>query len=135
MIPLFDHSDIVKRWAEPRLNTVIAEPAYGMGLVNRAGQLCTAAIYNAYEARNVELTYVGTLLPGIARMVFSYAFNHLECLRISVTVPADHVEHLDQAQRWGWVIEGRKRNYYGEGQDAVILGMLREECWILRHGS
>jgi hypothetical protein len=39
-------------------------------------------------------------------------------------------DHIGQALRWGWKIEGRKRDFYDD-DNAIIMGMTRAECRFL----
>jgi hypothetical protein len=41
-------------------------------------------------------------------------------------------DHIRRAMRWGFRIEGRKRDQYGEGDNAIIMEMVRAECRFLR---
>jgi len=123
----------VKAWASHKLGTYFREPCVALGLVNRAGRLVGAVIFNDYEHRNVEMTMIGgpgIFFKGMAREVFGYAFDELGCNRISITIPERDHAKIKQARRWGWEIEGRKRCYYDE-DNAIILGMVRAECRFL----
>ena len=117
----------VLAWASHRLGTPFREPCIALGVVGREGRLIGAIVYNDYDARNVEMTAVGVFRRDAAREIFSVAFDELQCRRISLTVPAKHEHTIRKAQKWGWEIEGLKRNYY-DNDDAVIMGMTREEC-------
>lgn len=125
--------DEVLAWASHRLGTTFREPCAALGVLNREGRLIGAVIYNDFDARNIEMTAVG---PGafrrdVSRDIFAFAFDELGCRRISLTVPETHSDIIRRAMKWGWVIEGRKRDYY-DNDDAIILGMTRAECRFLK---
>jgi hypothetical protein len=126
-------SPLVAAWAGHRLGTTFKEPYHALGVMKN-GRLAGAVIFNDYEARNVEMTLVGpnAFTRGVAREIFGYAFNELDCLRITVTIPEKHTGTCMKALRWGWIPEGRKRDYYGANEHAIIFGMLKDECRFLR---
>lgn len=129
-----DASGEVLAWAAHQLRIEgFREPSYAMGVVDRKGNLIGAAVYNDFDARNVELTLVGghAFRRHATAEIFRHAFVELGCRRISLTIPEQSVETIRHAMKWGWVIEGRKRDYYDDG-DAIILGMKRAECRFLK---
>lgn len=129
-----DASEPVLKWAAHQLGIGgFREPSYALGIVDRRGSLIGAAVFNDFDARNVELTLVGghAFRRYAAREVFWHAFVTLNCRRISLTVPENRPDTIGRAMKWGWVIEGRKRAYYDDC-DAIILGMTRDECRFLR---
>jgi RimJ/RimL family protein N-acetyltransferase len=125
--------DEVKAWASHRLNTQFREPCLALGVLNNGGHLVGAAIFNDFEERNVEVSLVGpgVFYRGVAKELFHYAFDELGCWRISLTIHEKNKAHLKLADKFGWKVEGRKRNYYGHDH-AIIMGMLRHECKLLR---
>jgi hypothetical protein len=130
---LIDAKTEVLAWASHRLGATFREPCFAVGILNSKGRLAGAVIVNDYDARNIEMTMVG---PGAFRLhavraIFAYAFDELKCRRISVTVPEKNIGTIRLAQKCGWVIEGRKRDYY-DNDHAIILGMTRDECRFLK---
>jgi len=132
---LYHNSADVKAWLGNQLGLTFVEPCYAIGVINHKGLLTAAAVYTCYEERNVELSVAGRIGRHAAVDIFYYAFNRLGCRRISATVHEKKQDVIRQAIGMGWKIEGRKREYYGEGEDAIILGMLRSECRVLQRGD
>lgn len=127
---LLDSSEFVRHWAAIQLGTTFVDPCFAIGVLNRRGHLVGAVIYNAYEFRNVEATAVGKFGRYATAEICAYAFDRLDCLRISLTIPERNPRLIKMLMRMGFEIEGLKREYYGEGEHAIILGMLRQECKI-----
>lgn len=129
-------SPLVAAWAGHKLGTAFREPFTALGVMKN-GKLAGAVIFNDYDARNVEMTMVGphAFTKDVVRELFSYAFDELGCLRISVTIPEKNLENCKKALRWGWIPEGRKRDYYAVNEHAVIFGMTRDECRFLRRSN
>jgi len=132
---LFNASEEVRGWAGAKMGLVFVEPCYAIGILNRKGELVGAAIYNGYEQRNVEATIVGKFGRHAAAACFSYAYDHLGCRRISTTVHERNERALKVVQGLGGKIEGRKRHFYDDGADAIILGILKEDCKVLSHAK
>lgn len=66
-----------------------------------------------------------------ARAVFGYAFEHKGVTRINAVVPAWNVPVQILCLKFGFRIEGTMRCGADDGSDAILFGMLRQECrWI-----
>ena len=131
---IYNASKEVAVWAGHKLGTDFRSPFFALGILDKHGHLVGAVIYNDFEFSNVEMTIIwpeGFGFRHVAKEVFAYAFDHLNCRRISLTIPEKHTETIRHAQKWGWQIEGIKRDYYSDDH-AVILGLLKADCRILR---
>lgn len=65
------------------------------------------------------------------RMVFAYPFLQLEFRRVTSLVSEHNEASLKFCRHFGWKEEGRMREAGLNGEDLIILGMLRRECrWI-----
>jgi RimJ/RimL family protein N-acetyltransferase len=97
--------------------------------------LIAGVVYNWYRQANIEMT-IASISPRwcasrILRGLFSYPFEQIGCRR--VTAVTEHTDLSVRAflRRLGFTEEGVMRHSYLNGNDAVIHGMLREECrWI-----
>jgi RimJ/RimL family protein N-acetyltransferase len=63
--------------------------------------------------------------PGFVRSIGRYVFDQLECERLSMWTDQPRVVAL--AERLGAQFEGVKRNGFGKGRDATLIGVLRED--------
>jgi RimJ/RimL family protein N-acetyltransferase len=135
ILPLIRNaSKEVLEWASHQMGCSFTEPmCRGFGITDRHGALIGAAIWSSYQHKNVELSCVGAgaFRAGACRELARFAFDELECERISFTVRASDEYTLKVAMKFGWRVEGRKRRYFADC-DAIILGMLRSECPFLR---
>src|SRR3990167_1276757 len=137
---LFGDDERVAKWAARNLglcrmgafNAGFVRPFVAVG-VTRDKELIGAAIFNNYDGSDVSLTVVGrgVMFRGVFRALAFYAFDQLMCERVSATVRVENVRMLNIAERLGFKREGLIRKKYGDA-DAVILGLLKEECkkWI-----
>jgi len=128
---IVEPKDAILGWAGAYFGTAFLEPCSALGILDRHGKIVGAAVYNCQEARNIELTVVAkhVLTPNVVRAIYRIAFDpdQYNARRISLTVRAKRADLVCKLQRWGYVIEGMKRDYYDDDH-AIIMGMLREEC-------
>lgn len=69
--------------------------------------------------------------PERCRAAFDFVFNTLKRERVTCETPVSHRMMCRVNDHLGFVREGIKRAAADDGGDAVIFGMLREECrWI-----
>ena len=62
------------------------------------------------------------------RVAGDYSFNQLGVQRVTARTRADKGKVISVMIHAGFRVEGRARRYYPGGCDAVIFGMLKEEC-------
>lgn len=68
---------------------------------------------------------------GFIEKAFDYPFNQLGVKRFVVRVEETNREAFELDKRLGFVEEGRLREASPDGNDIIILGMLRRECrWL-----
>src|SRR5262245_13946334 len=91
----------VRQWASQRLRTHFRDPCFAMGILDSAGNLIGAAIYNDYDQSNVELTMVGKFPRHAVGAIFTYGFDYLHCRRMSLTVPEGNQRLLKLCLRAG----------------------------------
>lgn len=101
-------------------------PPYTCLGIERDGQIIAGAVFNCFTGNDIAVTVAGGPFQlGFIRSVGRYVFEQLGCLRLSITTA--HPKVIDIATRLGAQTEGRKRNHFGKGRDATILGILRED--------
>ena len=69
----------------------------------------------------------------ILKQIFGLAFDALHCRRLNALICADNRASISLSERCGFVCEGRMRNYFDDGADALIFGMLRSECKFINN--
>lgn len=102
--------------------------------ITKGDNIIASVLYTRYRWPDLEMhMYSSTpkwCNKRVLKAMFSYPFKQLNCRRVTaVTDPANPaVCHF--LERLGFKEEGRQRHGLPNG-DALLLGMLREECkWV-----
>jgi hypothetical protein len=110
-----------------RNGRVIIPPFTAMG-VERNGEIVAGAIFRNFNGSDIDVLVVGEVAaftPLFVRSIGRYVFDQLGCCRLSMTT--NQIRVVELAQRLGAKVEGLKRDGFGPGNDAVLLGVLRSE--------
>lgn len=120
------------RLAETRLDCRFHAPFAVLAIEDRANVLRGAVILNDYCDRNIELTCVGSgaFTRNICEKLAHLVFQVNGCHRITIRTRKSNANLIRMALRWGWKVEGILRRWYGN-DDAVVMGMVREDCRLL----
>lgn len=107
-------------------------PSRSVGIVHGA-TLVAGVVYHDYRPQHgdCQITIAATSPRWAGRetiaYLLQYPFLELGCRRISTTVRSDNARALDMNVRLGFVIEGRRRHFFGPGIDCIEFGWLRSE--------
>lgn len=66
--------------------------------------------------------------PGIARGIATYLFGHRKFRRLTFSIHPKNKRSRSLVERLGAKLEGRKRRGYDGHRNALIYGLLPEEC-------
>lgn len=99
------------------------------------GEIKGVAIFNNYEESNIELSIIVDTPKAcnrpILRAIFSYPFEQLGLNRVTVRTRAKSKATRKLIRRLGFTPEGRSRRFFKDNDDAMIYGMVREQCrWL-----
>ncbi len=104
------------------------------------GTLLGACLFNNYRHPGIEAT-IATISPRwctrtILSRIFSYPFRQLRCTRLTAITEVMNQPARAFLCRLGFQEEGTLRKAFPGGKDAVIHGMLAEECrWLTAEES
>ena len=113
----------------------VPEECRWIGSVTDDMQIMGVVVYSRWTKHNCEMS-VASVTPrfmtrAFLKVVFGYPFNELGMARVTAVVEADNHKALDMNRGLGFKDEGILRNWYGEGRDGVVMGMLKDECkWL-----
>jgi hypothetical protein len=115
----------VARFVGERCGTIICPPYTAMG-IERDGKINVGMVFNCFTGNDISVTVAGgPFNRELLAAAGQYVFGQIGCLRVTVTTEQPKV--IEIAQRLGAAVEGLKRNHFGEGRDATLLGILRED--------
>lgn len=123
-------------WAEERITDNQFRPdARAIG-VERDGTLCGVVVFDNFSVGQCCLSVASDgsrrwITREFLIRVFAYPFIQLNYWRLTCLVAETNTDSLRLCRSFGWVEEGRIRRGSPNGDDMIVLGMLREECRFL----
>lgn len=124
----------VAKWCESRI-----EHFSGWGSNPEAigyevdGVLKGGAVYTNYTPANVfgSIVLEAPITKRFLYTMFWVPFVQWKCRHLSAAVEESNVKSINLCQRWGFLVEGRLRESAINGEDVIIMGMLKTECrWL-----
>jgi RimJ/RimL family protein N-acetyltransferase len=113
------------KFVSDRIGFGLCPPYSAMG-IERKGEIVAAVLFNNFEGADVHVSIAGQgWTPGFMRAVGHYAFNQLDCERMTAITEQPAICKI--AKRMGGEVEGRLRNHFGLGRDGIIIGILRAD--------
>ena len=130
---IFGADDYLKTWVANKIGIDGFGPSVSIG-VQRDGEIIAAAVYHDLRQGQIEASIASTSLRWASRSVlhalFAYPFNQVGANRLLVQCSEANEKAMKMNRQLGFTEEGRLRQLYAP-HDAVLWGMLREECqWI-----
>ncbi len=125
----------VAKWAAEQLSvTGFHQPYTAFGSVNEHDEITAAAVFNNYTGIDIEVTVVGK--GKFTRLMWMIVLDCIwvenKCTRCTMRTRESNEQAIKVCIHFGARVEGRLRKYYGT-EDAVILGLLKEECRYVEH--
>jgi RimJ/RimL family protein N-acetyltransferase len=115
-------------------------PCVAFGVVRR-GQLIGGVVYYNYRPDDGDIMVVVAFdrpdwcLPQTLRALFDYPFNYLGCGRMTAAIARKNKRSRKLTEGLGFKLEGVARRAFGREDDAVLYGLLRDECRFLRNND
>lgn len=131
---ILNERDRLAAWAQARIPNV---PSWGewceaIGL-ERDGELSAVVVFNLFSGADIAMHIAA--VPGrrwmtrdFLRAAFRYPFVQLGCRRVTGYVPISNHDALRFDLHLGFKVEGCMREAMENGEDVVVLGMLKREC-------
>lgn len=118
---LLGHDKAIAEWVGERVGKPFHNPFTAIGTIDDKGSLSGGMVFTGYNGSSVELSLAGRGVAhrGIWRAALCYAFEQLGCARLQVHTAADNRAVRKLAPRLGFTFEGKSRNFYGHGRDAL----------------
>lgn len=120
----------VADWIGKELGFGVFPPWKAMG-VEKDGKIVAGLLFNCFEGKDVHVTACGSGFgKNFLQSVGDYVYNQLGCSRMTFKTEQESVVRL--AERLGGKIEGKLRHHFENGNDAWIVGVLRDEYRYLK---
>ena len=128
----------VAAWVAARIAQVGAAERFGPHAaigVSRGGALIAGAVFNNWRGHDIEVSFASAdprwARRGMVRTLFAYPFAQLGCARLSSLTAHGNARARKLLTGLGFTHEGVLRRGFDGAEDALIFGMLREECrWL-----
>lgn len=103
--------------------------------IERDGALIAGAVFHNYRHHDIEVSFAaddpGWARRGTIRAILRYPFAQLGCTRLTALIARDNARAAKLLEGLGFKREGVLRRAYDGTADALVFGMLREEChWL-----
>lgn len=99
---------------------------------DKNGKLVAGCVYHRWRGFDCEVTFASMtprwVLPQNLTPLFHYPFVQRGLSRLTLIIGANNRVAVKTNIRIGFKVEGVARKAYDGTNDAIILGMLREEC-------
>jgi RimJ/RimL family protein N-acetyltransferase len=109
--------------------------AVGLGIVQDE-QLIGGFVFSNFTGHNIEVSAAVDRASWVTRgtldQMFGYPFRQLGCTRITAITREDNKRTQRILTGTGFVQEGRARKGWDGKYDAIIYGILKEECRFLK---
>ncbi len=99
------------------------------------GSKLMVTLFNKLDERNIEISVATSsskmCSKRILKIVFGYPFVQLGLNRVTATINEANEKSLSLVKRLGFQLEGELKQYYDNGNTAMIYGLTKDNCrWL-----
>lgn len=133
---LYGADEQVKEFVRQRIpGTSRFDDAVALGVV-RNGVLIAGCVFTRFMGHDIEVSTAADDARWATRRnldhLFGYPFRQLDCVRMTAVTSEANVRTRKFLQGIGFKEEGRARKGWDGQLDAIIFGILKDECRFLR---
>ena len=97
--------------------------------------LLAVVIYNAVDEKNCGISIASSspkwASKSVLKAAFGFPFIQLGLNRVTGTIKASNKKAIRNAERLGFTLEGELKQYYENGESAMIYGLTKDNCrWL-----
>lgn len=130
---LHGHDETVAAWVEAKMGGLCVFPHRALGIIDRDGVLRGGFVLAFHNPTTAELTLYApnAFTHGVFRSFCRWAFIECGIWRLQISTTRDNLTIKSGVQKMGFKFEGKARDYYGVGVDALRYSMTADQCrWI-----
>lgn len=131
-----DGHEFIKNWVYRKIGAPAPTcPFITMSSWDEAGKLLAACVYLNYRGHDLEMVFAAEhprwCTRSALRSFFWYPFVYAKCIRVTAFVAKHNKRSRKLVAGVGFKQEGTVRHGYAPNIDAVVYGMLQQECrWL-----
>lgn len=120
----------VANWMTGMTGEKIIPPYTAIGIIGQNGLLSGAVLFNQLHEGNIEVSLYApkVVSRGVLRAAASFAFRTNGCSRVTARTRASNLRACRFIEKVGFRQEGVLRSYFADGEDAILYGLLKDEC-------
>jgi RimJ/RimL family protein N-acetyltransferase len=133
VILIADNPEPVCAWVAAKISDKIAfKDCNAIGVIDEKRGLIGGVVFHDYKPNHGSIQISIAFEPGgitrrLLKAVFWYVFDGLKLRRAYSCISVHNTKSLDICERIGFVREGIMRQTGLDGEDMIMLSMLREE--------
>ncbi|MEE9345659.1 MAG: GNAT family protein [Methylococcales bacterium] len=130
---LIGEDEMVKKWIIDKIDCVHnIDPCVTIGVISNHKLIAAVAYHDYQKHYGVIQISMAAISPMWARKIIIYGllrypFEQLCCYKVIASVRTDNSKALKTFKNIGFEQEAVLKHNYGEGQHAVIIGMLKPD--------
>lgn len=115
-------------WVGAQTGLEFKPPYSALASIDADGCITAGVVFQNWTGRDIELSVAAASISrALLHAIYRYTVEQLGCCRVTFRIRSSDLKTQESAQRLGAVWEGRIRRFYSDSEDAVILGILKED--------
>ena len=120
--------EVIVRWVGAQIGVEFKPPYSALASIDADGRIICGVVFQNWTQRDIELSVAALSIPrSFLKAIYIYTVEQLGCRRVTFRIRSSDLKTQESAQRLGAKWEGRIRRFYSDSEDAVILGILKED--------
>ena len=121
--------EVIAAWVGAKTGGFEFKPPYSaLASIGADGRITAGVVFQNWTGRDIELSVAASSISrSLLKAIYLYTVHQLGCRRVTFRVRSSDLKTQESAQRLGAKWEGRIRRFYSDSEDAVILGILKED--------
>jgi RimJ/RimL family protein N-acetyltransferase len=123
-------------WVQAQIGTSFRPDSYTIANVTDDGAVLAVVVYTNWHRTGCEMAIASTsprwATPGFMRACLAYPFKQLKLKRISMVTNENNARCIALCRWLGGQLEGRLREWYAGGTDALVYGLFERDlpAWV-----